>query len=136
MSKRLFPLFLLVISSVTPRTAIAQGQPGEPLPPPANPPGAPPSPPPPGAPAPPSATAPTPAPTPAPVSANPELAPPPAAAAVPEAPPVDAKKKPSSAFAIESDDGKNKLEFHALIHADGRWFFPRTGEDTTDTFVM
>ena len=48
-------------------------------------------------------------------------------------PPLEAPKKPSSALSIESEDGKNKLELHGLLHADARFFLPKTG---IDTFVI
>jgi phosphate-selective porin OprO/OprP len=45
-------------------------------------------------------------------------------------------KKPQSPFVVESENGDHRLEFHALIQGDGRFFFPRTGPATTDTFVV
>ncbi|HEX6272072.1 MAG TPA: porin [Polyangiaceae bacterium] len=62
--------------------------------------------------------------TPPPPSEPPPATPPPVAAA------PDAPKKPSSPFVITSDDGDDKLELHALVHADARFFLPRTGIDT------
>jgi phosphate-selective porin OprO/OprP len=143
MSKRPFISFSLTISSLlAAHSAAAQGQPTEPLPQPTAPaPTA--SPPAPSSPetpssepiAPPTApAAPATSPTPNAPVAVPPAAVPPAASSTP--PPAESKKKPSGALSIESEDGDNKLEFHALVHADGRWFFPRTGPDTTDTFVI
>jgi phosphate-selective porin OprO/OprP len=94
------------------------------------------SPPPPPAPPPPAAS-PTPPPPPPASSAPPEAAP---LAPAPEPPPATdippepkEKKKPKSLFAIESEDGDHALELHALVHADGRFFIPRTG---IDSFVI
>jgi phosphate-selective porin OprO/OprP len=87
----------------------------------------------------PNAPAPAPADTPEPapaVAAPPAPAPPPAdspAATSPAevtTPPREARKKPSSLFVLESEDGDSKLELHGLVHADARFFLPRTGIDT------
>lgn len=136
MIKNRYPLILLVFSTLlAAEGALAQPPPGAPETPATTP-----APAPTGAPAPATAPAavaappaePAPVPTPPPATAAPE-APVATPSSVPpaELPPVkDEKKKPSSLFALESDDGKNKLELHGLLHADGRFFLPRTGIDT------
>jgi len=56
--------------------------------------------------------------------------------ATPEAPPEKPKPKSGGPFVIESDDGAHKLELHALVHADLRFFVPSTGPETIDTFLL
>jgi phosphate-selective porin OprO/OprP len=46
---------------------------------------------------------------------------------------VEPAKKPSSTLSVSSEDGANQLELHGLIHADARFFLPRTG---IDSFVI
>src|SRR5262245_14580999 len=93
----------------------------------------PPASPPPAAPSPAAAApvaAPAPTSAPPPVAAAPVAEPAPFVAP-PEPPPAvkdeSKPKKPQSAFAIESENGDHRLELHALIQGDGRFFFPRTG---------
>jgi phosphate-selective porin OprO/OprP len=67
-----------------------------------------------------------------PEAAPPAPVPEPAPAAASPAQPKE-KKKSKNLFAIQSEDGDHSLELHALIHADGRFFIPRTG---IDSFVI
>ncbi|HTQ03647.1 MAG TPA: porin [Polyangiaceae bacterium] len=113
-------------------------------------------------PVPPPADAPTAAPAPAEVppapAPAPSVAPPPPAPVVlapVEAPPTPvspappgedtprnprpneqptAKVNPGAKFLIETADGQNKLEFHAYIDADGRWFL--TDKGGVNTFLI
>jgi phosphate-selective porin OprO and OprP len=85
---------------------------------------------------------PPPAAAPAPAPAAPAPLPPPAPVDVTPAPPgpnegaEKPKAKSGGPFAIESEDGAHTLEFRALVHADARFYFPRRGPTTTDTFVL
>jgi phosphate-selective porin OprO/OprP len=64
----------------------------------------------------------------------PEVAPaPPAATDAATAAAVEKPKKPTSTLSVASEDGANQLELHGLIHADARFFLPRTG---IDSFVI
>jgi phosphate-selective porin OprO/OprP len=64
----------------------------------------------------------------------PEVAPaPPARAEAATAASVETPKKPTSTLSVASEDGANQLELHGLIHADARFFLPRTG---IDSFVI
>jgi phosphate-selective porin OprO/OprP len=70
----------------------------------------------------------SPAPAPAPISV-PAPAPPPVLAAPPAPPPEPKPKKPGEAskLLITSENGEHKLEFHALLDADGRFFLTDKG---------
>jgi phosphate-selective porin OprO/OprP len=87
----------------------------------------PPTTPPPAA-SPPPAAEPLPPPKAAPAPEVAPAAPNPAEGAAPPA--AEPPKKPTSTLSVSSEDGANQLELHGLIHADARFFLPKTGMDS------